>query len=1853
MTDPIPTPRTPSASDTDAVETQIERSNSTRFGGYELLAEVARGGMGVVYKARHTALDRVVALKLVLTGSDASESELNRFQIEAKAAARLDHPHIVPVYEIGEHDGQHFFSMGFVDGPSLSVRLAKGGPLPPREAADLLRKVAEAVDYAHQQRIIHRDLKPGNVLLTPSGEPKVTDFGLAKRLDSEHSLTATGQVLGTPAYMAPEQAQGDKAIIGPAADIYSLGATLFAALTGRPPFTATAIHELLIQVTEEPPPAPRTINPKVPAALEAICLKCLAKEPSERYASAGALADDLRRFLDSKRVNASRRSSVAKAGAWVAAVAAVLIAVGAGVWFGRQGAVGPMPGASEKTDAASVAANTKTSTAPDTAQPATKDEQLLRSLSAAQETLLPSPTGNVWEYRYAEAATACEQAFREFGFTLDQGDPSQLGETLKRRPSEFRESVLCGLELWELCAVAAKQTTVIEPLRQAQDSLDALDWRRSLRLARADADEKIILQIIREALTESLTPEQMELFALLIGSRSPEKNPEALGVLRSLLQESPKNFLTNLVMASALQAIGRTKFAEGAAYASEAVVPLRAAAKARPTSALPQAQLVAVFTDLGNIEAATTEREKLYQRQYPEAWPLIVTARKARESKQYDQALTLLREALAKQADVPQGEFELAATLILKGQDAEAEPLLQKLVQAAVDDGAAYQVLQDVFRLVEPPTSGSGKPSRDVAANNPSSARVWRAFIKYRRNQGAAAPPMAIAPFDAEQAKQHQEAWAKHLGVPVEYTNSIGMKFRLIPPGEFMMGSTAEEIEKALKQDSIDFNSALHPTIRSEAPQHKVILTRPIYLCVNEVTQAQYEKVMGKNPSYFTSTGAGKDAVAALESINFPVETVTWYDAVEFSAKLSTQEKLRPFVLDDKTSNLSFDGNGYRLPTEAEWEFACRAGTTTWYWFGDQNEDLSQAGWYDKNCNGRVHAVCELKENSFGLYDIHGNVWEWVQDRWGPNYYELFQTQAAIDPRGPETGGSYRVRRGGSWPVAETYSRGASRNAIPPTGSHADIGFRVALTVDAVKAAIAERTADVPPPAIAPFNAEEARQHQEAWAKSLGVPVEYTNSIGMKFRLIPPGQFLMGSPQPEIEEALLKAAGGLQVGDGLLGDYWRGRIKSGAPQHVVILTQPMYLGVSEVTQAEYAKEMGVNPAHFASTGGGKDLVTGTETANHPVEQVCWNDAAEFCAKLSQQEKLKPFYFREGETITPLDGTGYRLPSEAEWEFACRAGTMTKYWIGDKDEDLVRAAWFGANSGERTHAAGGLKANPFGFFDMHGNVWEWLQDGWDPNCYREFENKAAIDPHIPATADSERMARGGGFNYIASGCRSSFRHATGPMNRYGDLGFRVALTVGAVKQPHNADSLAKQLQFEHAVSLIKSARKARQNKQYPEAIKLIREALTLHPDAPSGEVELAGALILNGQEADAEPLLLKIADVSVEDAVAFDALREVAQIVEPTRSKNDQTIGESAGNSQSTERLWHFLRKYRLRWSGDAPSPAIAPFNAEEARQHQEAWAKYHGVPVEYTNSIGMKFVLIPPGEFIMGCAEAENDEALKEFAMIFKDHVDRNAVKVWEESVRSEGSQHKVILTQPIYLGRYEVTQAQYEKVMGMNPSHFTASGAGKDAVAGMDTSNFPVEMVDWNDAGKFCVKLSEQENLQPVTLPSKPTGQSRVGAGYRLPTEAEWEFACRAGTTSKFWIGNPVENLLEASWCIPNCNKQTHAVGELKANPFGFYDIHGNVWEWVQDQLGLTYYRQFQGKSAIDPCDISSDHSYRIRRGGSWACGEIFLRAACRNPMPPSPSFADIGFRVALTVDGVKAAIANGKTKPTSENDR
>jgi WD40 repeat protein/serine/threonine protein kinase len=303
------------ASDAGRLFSQSSKVELGRFGDYELLEEVAHGGMGVVYRARQISLNRTVAVKMLLLGQFSSEQSIQRFRREAAAVGSLQHPNIVAVHEIGAIDGQHFFSMDFIEGRSLAA-LIRENPLPARTAAQYCHAIAEAIAYAHTRGVIHRDLKPSNILIDPFDQVRITDFGLAKKLDGSSDLTLTGHLLGSPNYLPPEIACGSRRDATVLCDIYSIGAILYESLTGRPPFLAESIQETLLKIRDTEVPSPRLLQPRVPRELETICLKCLEKNPQKRYRDARELADDLNRFLKNEPIRARSVSSFEKGWRW-------------------------------------------------------------------------------------------------------------------------------------------------------------------------------------------------------------------------------------------------------------------------------------------------------------------------------------------------------------------------------------------------------------------------------------------------------------------------------------------------------------------------------------------------------------------------------------------------------------------------------------------------------------------------------------------------------------------------------------------------------------------------------------------------------------------------------------------------------------------------------------------------------------------------------------------------------------------------------------------------------------------------------------------------------------------------------------------------------------------------------------------------------------------------------------------------------------------------------------------------------------------------------------------------------------------------------------------------------------------------------------------------------------------------------------------------------------------------------------------------------------------------------------------------------------------------------------------------
>ncbi len=565
-------------------------------------------------------------------------------------------------------------------------------------------------------------------------------------------------------------------------------------------------------------------------------------------------------------------------------------------------------------------------------------------------------------------------------------------------------------------------------------------------------------------------------------------------------------------------------------------------------------------------------------------------------------------------------------------------------------------------------------------------------------------------------------------------TKSIGMKLALIPSGKFVMGSRVDDKE----------------AYNTEKPQHNVRISRPFYLGIYEVTQSQYEAVMGTNSISLTSTG------------QHPVTFVSWLDAVRFCNALSAREALTPYydVNGDKVTIPARNGLGYRLPTEAEWEYACRAETETKYSFGDDPSLMDSYGWHHDNSGG-IHPVGQKRPNAFGLYDMHGNVEEWCSDAFDGNYYER---APPVDPF-LHSGTFGSVTRGGSADLDPRCCRSAYRGF----GDHLwQIGFRVArgqspgiknLAISAQSGmSLSKESTPIQRSGEAKQQVSRTVRPNSKVAPKLRADWS-SPTTKMAFVRIRGGEFNMGSPDDDKEA-----------------------FNTERPPHLVRISA-FYLGVIEVTQAQYEDVMGSNPSYFSSTGTGKDKVAGKSTDQYPVEQVSLFDAIRFCNALSKKDGLTPYYHVNGETVEIPDrnGPGYRLPTEAEWEYACRGGKTTKYSFGNEPSALGECGWFGLNSTGSSHPVADKRPNDFGLYDMHGNVCEWCSDGWDAHYY-----KLTPDDDPPgAGGATSRVFRGGGWDSEPRECRSANRYRFAPGNMSYFLGFRVARTQAVIDTGLNA------------------------------------------------------------------------------------------------------------------------------------------------------------------------------------------------------------------------------------------------------------------------------------------------------------------------------------------------------------------------------------------------------------------------------------------------------------------------------------
>jgi serine/threonine-protein kinase len=597
--------------------------------GYEVEAVLGRGGMGVVYKARHLRLNRSVALKMLLAGAYACPHELARFQREAEAVAALRHPNIVQVHDVGDLEGLPFFTMEFVEGGSLARKLA-GQPQPARWSAELVATLAGAVQLAHASGIIHRDLKPANILLTADGTPRITDFGLARRVEGGPEFTISGAILGTPSYMAPEQALGKSSAIGPAVDIYALGAILYELLTGRPPFRAETAAETVRQVMTEEPAPPSRLNAKVPRDLETICLKCLHKSPSRRYASARELADDLRRFLDGKPVRARPVGVTERALKWVRRrpaaallMAALLVlvgtAVGTGLWLRQQ----ETEREGKARTAISMAlkraddfrreekwqeallilteASTHLAAAPQLEERLKQAQADLRFAADLEHVRGSSPLEPNGAFYHRQREAAFRKAFARAGLTISEEEP--VADYI--RFSAIREQLVAAVDDWAVSAFMLNNGPVVERLLRIARLADPEPrWRDRFRDPTIWSSNEQLAQLAEQAFNASPSPTGHQLALLSLLLRRAGARSQSSRLLAEACRRQPGNFWLNREMGDGL-------FLDDLPV--EAAAFFRAAIALRPDNASAHDGLGRALFAVGQMDDALAEKRRMVE----------------------------------------------------------------------------------------------------------------------------------------------------------------------------------------------------------------------------------------------------------------------------------------------------------------------------------------------------------------------------------------------------------------------------------------------------------------------------------------------------------------------------------------------------------------------------------------------------------------------------------------------------------------------------------------------------------------------------------------------------------------------------------------------------------------------------------------------------------------------------------------------------------------------------------------------------------------------------------------------------------------------------------------------------------------------------------------------------------------------------------------------------------------------------------------------------------------------------------------------------------------------------------------
>jgi formylglycine-generating enzyme required for sulfatase activity len=1071
---PWPPDRTLASDDPADRSTQRPFPTAGRPAGYEPLPDVpgyavtgviARGGMGVVYKAIQHGLNRPAAIKLLHGWGDVSPAAEMRFTIEAEAVARLDHPHVVGVYEFGQHRGAPFLAMEYVDGGTLAERLRRDGRLAPWAAAELLAKLADGVAAAHAKGIVHRDLKPSNVMLTAAGEPKVTDFGLARIGAGE--VTASGMMIGTPSYMAPEQAAGKVREIGTASDVWALGCILYRLVTGRLPFEADSPTATVQQVLHRDPAPPRSVVADVPRDVETICLKCLEKEPGKRYPTADALAADLRAFLAGRPITARPVGAAERAWKWAkrhparATTGGIGVLIAVAVWVTvvqvRQAIQGERDRAGREARAdADVRA---LATAEPAVVPVLVDRLAeVRDLAGPRLRQMAGEPIHTRPGLYARLALLPDEPHRHREL-LDHAAACRPAELplLARFLAPFAAAAVPAL--WDSLAASRG-----DPDRVRRAAILLAAWDPTNPLWRTHAPT-VAGQVVRvnplevDVYARGLLPVRAALVPELRGQYMTARGRiEADSLLRADLLDESNRFELTAGLLAAWTADRPGDLAEvlvtvvdrhyplfaGAAVANRAAVaPLLAAEFARRP--LPDLKAVgggdppvepavaaAVGVALERVSAVSDKAVEAVARRQgyaaaalfalgdPEAaWPLLAhtpdpTARSYLVARL--PAVGADPVALARRYGVESDGSVRRALLTVLGDfppdalpPAVRDPLTAGLLAeyAAHPDAGLHSTLGWVLRRW-------GKAEEVAAADARFRAEAERradaARLLREERGGTRIGPALAHPLPADLTA----GW---------FVNTEGQTFAVVRgPVPVFRGSPVSEVER----------------IGEREPARRGWVGHTFAVAAREVSLTEFRRFRPAHPD----NPFNKDP-------DCPAVTVSWYLAAEYCNWLSERDGIpedqwcyAPNARGEYALGMTIRADrlalrGYRLPTEDEWEYACRAGSRTARFYGRGHALLGRYAWFEKNTVRKARPGGGLRPNDLGVFDALGNVWEWCED------------SAVLDEPGRQvadylgtTADHRRVYRGGSFFDDFGSLRAANRNSFRPGDGYYSVGIR-------------------------------------------------------------------------------------------------------------------------------------------------------------------------------------------------------------------------------------------------------------------------------------------------------------------------------------------------------------------------------------------------------------------------------------------------------------------------------------------------------------------------------------------------------------------------------------------------------------------------------------------------------------------------------------------------------------------------------------------------------------------------------------------------------------------------------------------